>query len=63
MSEPPFDHAEYAWQLLEMAADDEAGSDIEHFHLAKAQAHAMLGIGQKIGTLIEILLRVEEADQ
>jgi hypothetical protein len=39
-----FDHAGYAESLLDMAGDDEAGSDIEHFHLAKAQVHATLAL-------------------
>jgi hypothetical protein len=35
-------HYERAEQLLDMAGNDEPGSDLETYHVAKAQAHATL---------------------
>lgn len=38
------EHYTYAEQLLDMAGDDENGSDQERYHLAAAQAHATLAL-------------------
>ena len=38
------EHYAHAQELLEMAGDDEVGSEIERYHLRKAQAHATLAL-------------------
>lgn len=38
------EHYRYAEQLLDMAGDDELGSDAERYRIAKAQVHATLGL-------------------
>lgn len=38
------EHYRQAEMLLEMASDDELGTDAERYHVAKAQAHAMLAL-------------------
>ena len=35
-------HYQHAETLLDLASDDETGSDLENFHLRKAQVHATL---------------------
>lgn len=38
------EHYEAAELLLDLASEDELGSDSERFHVAKAQAHATLAL-------------------
>lgn len=38
------EHYQHAEMLLDLASEDETGSDEERFHLAKAQAHATLAL-------------------
>ena len=37
-------HYQHAETLLDMASEDETGSDMERFHLATAQVHATLAL-------------------
>jgi hypothetical protein len=38
------EHYGHAEALLDMASDDEIGSDMERYHVAKAQVHATLAL-------------------
>lgn len=54
------EHYRHAEQLLDMAAEDELGSDGERYRLAKAQVHATLALVQVQATLV---LAVEKASR
>jgi len=45
------EHYEHAELLLEMAGDDDSGSDAESYHLTSASVHALLAINR---TLLEV---------
>ena len=42
------EHYGHAEQLLDMAGDEEYGSEAEHYHLAKAQVHATLALAAAV---------------
>jgi hypothetical protein len=42
-------HYQHAEVLADMASEDETGSEMERFHLAKAQVHATLALAAATG--------------